>query len=39
MQHATGVLRTHPLKPTQSLEECLRACFECEAACTPCADA
>ena len=39
MQHATGVLRTHPLKPAQSLEECLRACFECEAACTACADA
>ena len=39
MQHATRVLRTHPLKPSQSLEECLRACFDCEAACTACADA
>ena len=39
MQHAIQILRTHPLKPSQSLEECLRVCFECEAACTACADA
>ncbi len=39
MEHATQVLRTHPRKPAQSLEECLKACFDCEAACTACADA
>jgi len=39
MEHATQVLRAHPHKPHQSLEECLKACFDCEAACTACADA
>ena len=39
MEHGTQVLRTHPHKPPQSLEECLKACFDCEAACTACADA
>jgi hypothetical protein len=39
MEHATQVLRAHPQKPHQSLEECLKACFDCEAACTACADA
>ena len=39
MEHATQVLRTHPRKPAQSLEECLKACFDCAAACTACADA
>lgn len=39
MEHATQVLRAHPQKPHQSLGECLKACFDCEAACTACADA
>jgi hypothetical protein len=39
MEHAIQVLRTNPHRPPQDLEECLKACFGCEAACTACADA
>lgn len=39
MEHAIQVLRTHPRKPPQSPEDGLKAYFDCEAACTACADA